>query len=100
MTINTDIVTLYFDNSVGRLVNEHNENCSSYKFGYYDEHDDFIEHCEDGPAYTCEYGSLYFIHGKEVTAFAEMWLKERNIDQKNMSEEDKLALSFYMRSLV
>lgn len=97
-----DIVTLYYDPSVCRLVTEPPDDWVSTRHGYYDNSGNFIEHYEYGPAYICDTGHLYYIHGKEVTYFAETWLKERNIDSdpNNMTEEDKLALSFFMRSLI
>lgn len=57
-------------------------------------------HCEDGPALFTDNFYDYFYHGKFVTNEVEEWLYERNIDPDKMTDEDKLALSFYMRSLV
>lgn len=55
-------------------------------------------HCDNGPALTTDDYYDYFYHGAWVTHEVEEWLYERNIDKNNMSEEDKMALSFFMRS--
>lgn len=50
-------------------------------------------HREDGPAIIYPNGNeQWWINGKPVTHKLEKWLKKRNIDQNNMTEEDKLAL--------
>lgn len=57
-------------------------------------------HREDGPAIIHPNKKTeYCINGKYVTGSAKAWLKERNIDEHNMSDEDKLALTFFIRSL-
>lgn len=44
---------------------------------------------------------MYFINGLNVSDEVKEWLYIRDIDYyEHMREEDKLALSFFMRSLV
>lgn len=38
-------------------------------------------------------------HIKNCIKNVEEWLYERNIDFRNMSEEDRIALNFYIESL-
>lgn len=61
-----------------------------------------LVHRVDGPAMiNHETGtSDYFYEGECITNEVEEWLKERNFDSDNLSEEDQLALSFYMMTLV
>lgn len=56
-------------------------------------------HREDGPALIFENGNtIWCFNGENVSCEVKEWLEERNIDQDNMTEEDKLALAFFMRS--
>lgn len=57
-------------------------------------------HCDNGPALKCDNYYGFFYDGKEITTEVEEWLTERNIDYTDMTEEDKIALSFFMMSLV
>lgn len=58
-------------------------------------------HRENGPAIKYDVVEMYFINGINVSDEIKEWLYERNIDYyEHMSEEDKLALRFFMRSLV
>jgi len=100
------------------------EYTGSILYGYYDECDRFIYHNdgspsiinkinnerkwlqhgvyhrEDGPAIVHEDGVVWLIHGKIITHEVNQWLEKHNIgDWQTMTEEDKLALSFFMRSL-
>lgn len=68
-----------------------------YRIGYHDD-GKFVYHNLHGPAFSCVYGKLYYVHNKDATTDAEEWLDERNIDINNMSEEDKLAFTFFMLS--
>jgi len=95
------------------------------RYGYYDEHDYFIYHREDGPALICSDGEMHWYindrlhredgpavindsygiedwyhYDKNITDGVTQWLEDHNIDNwQSMTDEDKLALSFYMRSL-
>lgn len=68
-----------------------------YRIGYHEDRK-FVYHNLHGPAFSCVYGCLYYVHDKDATTEAEEWLYERNIDINNMSEEDKLAFKFFMLS--
>lgn len=68
-----------------------------YRIGYYED-GKFAYHNLYGPAFSCVHGYLYYVHDKDATTEAEEWLDERNIDINNMSEEDKLAFTFFMLS--
>lgn len=60
-----------------------------------------LMHREDGPARINSNGMKdWFFYGILVTHEVEDWLEERSINHDNMSDEDKLALSFFMRSLI
>lgn len=69
---------------------------------YYDSNEIFIWHREDGPAIIRADGTEeWYINDKRVTSDVEEWLHERKIENyKDMPEEDKLALSFFMMSKV
>jgi len=58
-------------------------------------------HREDGPAFFGPDGiQEWLFYGKEITNKVEYWLKDHNIDDwKTMTDEDKIALGFFMRSL-
>lgn len=59
-------------------------------------------HREDGPALIFENGNtIWCFNGENVSYEVKEWLDERNIDSNpdNMTEEDKLARLFFMRSL-
>lgn len=57
-------------------------------------------HREDGPALIFENGNtIWCFNGENISYEVSSWLFERSIDENNMTEEDKLALTFFMRSL-
>ena len=68
-------------------------------FGYCSE-GSFYWHREDGPAFILPDGSYsWWFHNNNIDAEMYQWLKEHNIDDwEVMTDEDKLALSFFMRS--
>lgn len=50
-------------------------------------------HCLDGPALTFTDGRQeWFINGYEVTSQINQWAIDRDIDLKNLTEEDKLII--------
>lgn len=74
-------------------------------YGYFDNYHKFVLHREDGPAmFSCTntgtMKDLWWFKGIEITDEVGKWLTDHNIsDYTCMSDEDKFALSFYMRSL-
>ena len=71
------------------------------RIGYYNHNNRFILHCEDGPAMLYTHGAIeWWYDNSWVTREVNSWLKDHNIDYwQTMSDEDKLALSFFMLSL-
>jgi len=70
------------------------------RYGYYDD-GEFVYHREDGPSVICRNcDQFWFVNNNDITYKVNQWLIDHNIDDwKTMSDEDELALSFYMRSL-
>lgn len=71
-------------------------------YGYLDSNENFIMHREDGPAAFWENGKAdWWINDCDVSNEVEEWLRQHGIeDYKDMTKEDKLALVFFMRSLI
>ena len=82
------------------MIIHHTENSNVHIF-YTEYNGNYLYHNDTGPAIIYSNGLvLYYQYDKDVTDEVNQWLKERNIeDWKTMTEEDKLALSFFMRSL-
>lgn len=60
-----------------------------------------VIHNETGPAVINNQGVVeYVVHNKDITDEVEKWTEERNIDPLNLSEEDQLALTFFIRSFI
>lgn len=60
----------------------------------YMEHDNF--HRIGGPAIIDHNVKIFYVNNKNVTDNVETWLQERNLLYENLSEEDHLALCFFM----
>jgi len=62
----------------------------------------FVLHREAEPAvvHMLKDQVEWFIDGEQVNVLAYQWLKDHSINHwQSMTDEDKFALSFYMRSL-